>query len=105
MNIFVDADACPVKNEIVKVAGRYNLPVTIVSNQGMRPMRLPYVKNIIVGQEFDAADKWITEHCSKDDIVITSDILLAGRCLAKSAKALSPTGHIFTEQNIGAAKA
>jgi uncharacterized protein len=105
MSIFVDADACPVKNEVVKVAARYNLPVSIVSNQGMRPMRLAHVKNVIVGQEFDAADNWIAQHCGKDDIVVTSDILLAGRCMAKTAKALSPTGHIFTEQNIGAAKA
>ena len=105
MNIFVDADACPVKEEIVKVAARYNISVTIVSNQGMRPMRLPNVKSIVVGQGFDAADDWIVEHIAMGDIVVTSDILLAGRCVAKMAKALSPAGYIFTEQNIGAAKA
>jgi uncharacterized protein YaiI (UPF0178 family) len=103
--IFIDADACPVKDEVARVASRYSLPVVIVSNQGMRPMRLGNVKNIIVDAEFDAADNYIAEHITSDDIAVTSDILLAGRCLEKGGKALSPAGQLFTAQNIGSAKA
>ena len=103
MQIYVDNDACPVKEEVLKVAARYSLPITLVSNQGMRPIRAPNVKQVVVGAGFDAADNWITEHVCPGDIVVTSDILLAGRCLEKGCKALSATGHIFTQQNIGTA--
>ena len=103
MEIFIDADACPVKDEAITVAARHALPVTMVSNQGMRPR--PQVKNIMVGQEFDAADNWIAEHVAAGDIVITADIQLAGRCVSKDAHAIGPTGHVFTKENIGSALA
>ncbi len=102
IQIFIDGDACPVKEETIRVATRYNLHVTLVSNQGMRPMRLPNVTQIVVGAKFDAADDWIEAHAGKDDIVVTNDILLAARCIKKECKAVNPTGHIFTAQNISA---
>jgi uncharacterized protein YaiI (UPF0178 family) len=105
LTIYVDSDACPVKDEVVRVAGRYQLNVIFVSNQGMRPRHLPNVSNVIVGAEFDAADNWIVEHATSTDIVVTSDILLADRCITQGSKALSPTGKIFSAQNIGTAKA
>ena len=103
--IWVDSDACPVKEEIIHVAGRYNLSVTFVSNQGMRPSRFPHVQYKVVGQEFDAADDWIFESSSSDDIVITSDILLADRCLTKGCIVVSPNGRVFSKENIGSIKA
>ena len=103
--IWVDSDACPVKEEVIRVAGRYHLCVTFVSNQGMRPSRLPNVQYKVVGAEFDAADNWIYENSSSGDIVITSDILLADRCLTKDCIAVSPTGRVFNKHNIGAIKA
>ena len=103
--IWVDSDACPVKEEIIRVAGRYGLCVTFVSNQGMRPSCFPHIKYKIVGQEFDAADNWIYENISSNDIVVTSDILLADRCLAKGCIAVSPAGRVFSKQNIGSLKA
>jgi len=102
MQIFVDSDACPVKDEAMRVATRYGLAVTFVSNQGMRPIAAPNVRQIVVGAKFDAADDWIVEHCEAGDIIITNDIPLAARCLAKGCMALGPTGHVFTTQNIGA---
>ena len=103
MQIFVDNDACPVKEEIIRVASRYSLHITLVSNQGMRPVKLPNVTQIVVGSTFDAADNWIVEHADAGDIVVTADILLAARCLDKDCKVLGHTGHIFTPQNIGSA--
>lgn len=103
MQIFVDNDACPVKEEALRVAERYTLHITLVSNQGMRPIRLPNVKQVVVGSGFDAADNWIVEHAETGDIVVTADIPLAARCLDKGCKVLSHTGHIFTAQNIGSA--
>lgn len=100
--IFIDGDACPVKEETIRVATRYELHVTLVSNQGMRPVRLPNVTQVVVGAKFDAADDWIVEHAVAQDIVVTNDILLAARCLDKDCSVLNPTGHIFTAQNIGA---
>ena len=105
VHIFVDNDACPVKEEILKVAARYDLCVTLVSNQGMRPIPSPKVKQVVVGAGFDAADDWIAEHVGERDIVITADIQLAGRCLSKKASVVGPTGHIFNQQNIGTALA
>jgi uncharacterized protein YaiI (UPF0178 family) len=104
-HIYVDNDACPVKEEVLKVAARYQLHVTLVSNQGMRPIRQPNVKMITVGAEFDAADNWIAEQIAPGDIVITADIQLAARCLKKNAHALGHNGQIFTTENIGAALA
>ncbi len=101
--LLIDGDACPVKDEAVRVAARYNIPVTLVSNQGMRPM--PNVRQVVVSAKFDAADDWIVENAAPGDIVITSDIQLAARCLEKQCKALNPTGQEFTKQNIGSALA
>ncbi len=105
MKILVDGDACPVKDEIVRVATRTGLPVTMVSNQGLRAALGPNVTNIMVGAEFDAADHWIVDHCAPDDIVITADIQLAARCLEKHAHVLGPSGQAFTADNIGSALA
>jgi uncharacterized protein YaiI (UPF0178 family) len=104
-NIYIDGDACPVKDEIVKVALRYGLAMYMVSNQGMRPRLAANYHAITVGTGCDAADDWIIEHVEASDIVITADILLAARCLEKSAYALAPTGQPFTPDNIGSALA
>lgn len=103
--IFVDADACPVKGEIVKVAERHGLPVTFVANSGLRPSRDPMIRNVIVSAGFDAADDWIAEHAATGDIVVTADIPLAARALEKGAFALGPTGKIFSTETIGNALA
>src|SRR5688572_8550368 len=100
MNIYVDADACPVKNEVLRVAQRHGLAVYIVSNSGMRPSADPNVHNIMVGNAFDAADDWIAGRVKPSDIVITSDILLASRCLKEEAWVLGPTGKRFSTDNI-----
>ncbi|MBN1542203.1 YaiI/YqxD family protein [candidate division KSB1 bacterium] len=103
LNIFVDADACPVKQEVFRVANRYGLHVTLVSNSWMRIPDNEWIILKIVDDEFDAADDWIVEHIQSDDIVITADIPLASRCLQKGARILGPTGKVFTENNIGQA--
>lgn len=105
IQIFVDSDSCPVKDEALRVATRYNLQITLVSNQGMRPINAPNVKQVVVSASFDAADDWIVENSNAGDIVITADIQLAGRCLDKGCKALNQTGYIFTQQNISSALA
>lgn len=103
--LYIDGDACPVKEEACRVAARYGLAVYIVSNQGTRQNFGAHVKGIMVGAAFDAADNWIVEHIAADDIVVTSDIQLAARCLQIGAHALSPTGKPFTADNIGSALA
>jgi len=103
--IFVDADACPVKDEIVRVAERHGLAVTFVANFGLRPSRDPMIRNVMVPQGADAADDWIVENATSNDLVVTSDIPLAGRALKKGAVVLGPTGKAFTEQSIGMALA
>ena len=105
LQIFVDADACPVKEEAIRVATRYGLPITLVSNQAMRTFVGPNVTQVAVGTGFDAADDWIVERADAGDIVITSDILLAARCLEKSCRALNSTGAFFDADNIGSALA
>jgi len=105
LNIYIDGDACPVKDEIVKVATRYGLHMYMVSNQGARPVAGGAFHVITVGREFDAADHWIVEHIEASDIVITADIQLAARCMGKGAHALAPTGKPFTMDNIGSALA
>ena len=105
IEIFVDADACPVKPEILKVAERHGLRVTLVANSGLRPSRDPMVRNIIVSAGFDAADNWIADNCTTNDIVITADVPLAVRCVANGAHVTGPTGRIFDEKNIGMASA
>lgn len=101
--ILVDADACPVKDEIVKVAERHGLQVTFVANSGLRPSRDPMIRNVIVSAGFDAADDWIAENAGLNDIVVTADIPLAARTLEMGALTLGPTGRIFTTESIGAA--
>ncbi len=103
--IFVDADACPVKPEIRKVAERHGLPVTFVANSGLRPSRDPMVRNVIVSGAFDAADNWIAENVREGDIVITADVPLAGRTVASGAHVTGPTGRLFDRTNIGMASA
>jgi uncharacterized protein YaiI (UPF0178 family) len=101
--ILVDADACPVKDEIYKVAWRYEVPVTIVSNSPFRVPDHPLINRIVVSDGFDAADDWIAEAADASRIVITADILLADRCLKAGATVLSPTGKPFTANSIGSA--
>lgn len=105
LNIYVDADACPVKEEVYRVAERYDLDVNVVANSRMR---VPYENRIrlkVVGDGFDAADDWIAENVERDDIVITADIPLAARCLEKGATVIGSGGRPFTEDNIGDAMA
>jgi len=101
----VDADACPVKDEVVRVATRHGLAVHMVSNRAMRLPAGSLVRAVVVGDDADAADHWIAEHIGPGDIAVTTDIPLAARCLAAGAGALSPTGKPFTNDNIGAAVA
>jgi len=105
LHIFVDADACPVKQEVFRVAERCKLDVTLVANAWMRVPQNSRISLEVVGEGFDAADDWIGERVEADDIVITADIPLAGRCLAEGAKVIGPTGRPFTEDNIGEALA
>lgn len=102
--IYVDADACPVKNETFRVAARHNLQVYVVSNSRLNMVVDKNVHKIQVESDPDAADNWIVEHIETWDIVITVDILLADRCLKKGAHAINPTGKIFNNDNIGTAK-
>jgi len=101
----VDADACPVKQEVYRVARRYDLGVTLVVGSWMSTPNVPNVSVEVVGQGFDAADDWIVAHAVRNDIVITGDIPLAARGLAKGVYALGPAGRPFTESNIGDALA
>lgn len=105
IEILVDADACPVKAEVVKVAERHGLRVTLVSNGGLRPSRDPMIRNVVVSAGFDAADDWIVENARASDIVVTADIPLAARCVEKGAYVLGPTGKPFTPETIGMAVA
>lgn len=103
--IYVDADACPVKPEVLKVAERHDLEVTFVANSGLRPSRDPMVHNIIVSGAFDAADDWIAERAGPGDVVITADVPLASRCVATGAFVTGPSGRVFDHSNIGMATA
>lgn len=105
MKIYIDADACPVKNETYKVADRYSIPVIVVANNWMRVPDNPRVSFQEVGGEFDAADDWIAQHTEKGDIVITGDILLASRCVEAGSRVLGTRGKEFTEAGIGEAVA
>jgi uncharacterized protein YaiI (UPF0178 family) len=101
--ILVDADACPVKEEIYKVAFRRGVPVRIVSNSRLRVPEHPLVERVVVSDSFDAADDWIAEQADAAAVVITADILLADRCLKAGAVVLGPTGKPFTTASIGGA--
>ena len=104
-HLYVDADACPVKAEAAKVAERHGMGVTYVANMWMQTPRGPGVRMQVVAGAFDAADDWIADQVAPSDIVITSDIPLASRCLTKGAQVLGPTGKPFTDDNIGNALA
>ena len=101
--ILVDGDACPVKEEIYKVAYRRNVPVIVVSNSPFRIPQHPLVSRVVVSDGFDAADDWIAERADGGAVVITADILLADRCLKAGATVLAPTGKPFTASSIGGA--
>jgi uncharacterized protein len=101
MSIYVDADACPVKDEVYRVARRYTIKVFVVANMAMRVPPEPLIELVVVKGRFDAADDWIVERVSVGDVVITADILLADRCLRKGARVLGPKGDVFTEDAIG----
>ena len=103
--IWVDADACPVKDEIRRVAERHGIVTHLVSNRGFRTADHPQIRNVLVGDAFDAADNWIVEHLAAGDIVITGDIQLADRCLKAGAQVIGHTGRPFTLNSIGAALA
>ncbi len=105
--IYIDADACPVREEVYRVAARLKLRVFVVSNgsRPIRPVTDPNVSMVLVGQGADAADDWIAGQITDADICVTADIPLAARCLAKKARAVSPTGRHWTDDNIGGALA
>ncbi len=105
MSIYVDADACPVKEEIYRVARRYGTKVFVVANSPMRVPREENLEFVAVSGGFDVADDWIAERARAGDIVVTADIPLAGRCLQQGARVLGPTGLEFTEDAIGDALA
>ena len=103
--ILVDADACPVKQEVYRVAKRYGLKVTLVANSQMYIPSEDWLELVIVNDQLDAADDWIIDHATRNDIVITGDIPLAARCLKIGARVLEPKGYVFTETTIGNALA
>ncbi len=103
LEIFVDADACPVKAEVARVAERHALAVHMVSNGGIRPSAHPLFHHVTVAAGADAADDWIAEHIGPGDIAITADVPLAARCLEKRASVVGNDGRLFTESGIGMA--
>lgn len=104
-HIYVDADACPVKEEVERIAERHNVQVTLVADGGLRPSRHPLVRQQIVATGADAADDWIVENAKPEDIVVTGDIPLAKRCLELGASVIGHTGRIFDANSIGMAMA
>lgn len=105
MRILIDGDGCAVKDEVYKVAERYKLPVVVVANKWMKLPANPLIQMQVVDGGFDAADDWIVDNSQVRDIVVTTDILLAERCVKKSVRVLGPKGEEFTEDNIGSAVA
>ena len=105
ITIYVDADACPVKAEIYRVAERHRLPVFVVANQPIAVPREDWITRIHVGGGPDVADDWIAERAGKGDVVVTADVPLADRCVKAGASVISPTGRAFTEASIGMALA
>ncbi|KQM36188.1 YaiI/YqxD family protein [Sphingomonas sp. Leaf10] len=103
IRILVDADACPVKDEVYRVAERHGAQVAIVSNSHMRVPLVPWVERVVVSDGFDAADDWIAEAADKSCVVVTADILLADRCLKAGATVIAPNGKPFTGASIGGA--
>ena len=105
LDVFIDADACPVKQEVYRVAQRYELKVTLVANSWMHSPHEQWVRLVVVEGHLDAADDWIAEHVGADDVVVTADIPLAARCLEKGALVLGSTGRPFNAETIGDALA
>jgi len=103
--IYVDADACPVKAEVERVATRHKVQVYVVSNGGLRPSQNPLIENVIVPEGPDVADMWIADRAQTGDVVITGDIPLAAKCVEAGAKVLKHNGEALTERNIGQALA
>jgi uncharacterized protein len=105
MTIYIDADACPVKAEAERVATRLQVPMVLVSNGGIRPSPNPLVRSVFVADGPDEADKWIAEACGPGDVVVTGDIPLAAKCVAKGAKVVKHNGEELTGANVGMALA
>ena len=105
ITIYVDADACPVKNEIYRVAARHGIKVIVVSNSPIAVPRDPLIERVVVSAGLDEADNFIAARATRGDIVITGDIPLASRCVKAGAAAIAPTGKVFTEESIGLALA
>ena len=105
IRIYIDADGCPVKQEVYRVAERYKLLVAVVANKQLSLPSNSLFEMVVVTGAFDAADDWIVENCKPNDIVVTTDILLADRCVKKSVRVLGPKGVEFTSENIGSAVA
>ena len=105
VKIYVDADACPVKNEIERIATRHQFETFLVCDGGIRPPLNPLIQLVVVSQGADAADDWIADHIGPADICVTSDIPLAGRCLKEGAFAIKPNGETYTDDSIGLALA
>jgi len=103
VRILVDADACPVKGEVYRVAWRREVPVTVVSNAHLRVPAHPLIERVVVSDRFDAADDWIVEQAGERTVVVTGDILLADRCLKKGATVIGHNGKPFTSASIGGA--
>lgn len=99
--ILVDADACPVKEEIYRVAGRYGLAVKVVANGWLRVPESPLIDRVVVTEGLDRADDWIVERAGTGDIVVTADVPLAARCVERGARVIAPTGRPFTPDSIG----
>lgn len=105
LRLFVDADACPVKDEVYRVAARYGLTVLVVANSPIMVPRAPKIERVVVGTGSDAADDWIAERAGPGAIVVTSDIPLASRCVKAGADVIAPNGRRFSESSIGMALA
>ena len=103
VRILIDADACPVKDEVYKVAWRRAVPVTVVSNAPIRVPDHPLIERVLVSGAFDAADDWIAERAGARTVVVTGDILLADRCLKRGAAVIGHNGKPFTAASIGGA--
>ena len=103
--VYIDADACPVKDETYRVAGRYGLHVSVVANSFLSLPREPWIERVVVSDGFDAADDWIAERARPGAIVVTADVPLASRCVKAGAEVLGPNGKPFSESGIGMALA
>jgi uncharacterized protein YaiI (UPF0178 family) len=100
LDLYIDADGCPVKQEVYRVAARHGLRVTVVANSWMQTPRDASIRLVLVAGQFDSVDDWIVEHVAENDIVVSGDIPLASRCMKKGARVLDPRGRVFTEDSI-----